>query len=143
MRLLDREAIGGQAAGQFGLAQGGAAFLLVELARLLDAEGALDEGKAAAQFVLGQMAGQHDDFAAAGPRPEQARYAEKLLVLGLRPQFAQDRQPRVAAVADDVVILARPSGDGRCRIQAALADGCLDFLIGRIALLARVMVVGA
>jgi hypothetical protein len=32
------EAIGRQAAGQFGLAQGGAAFLLVELARFLDAQ---------------------------------------------------------------------------------------------------------
>lgn len=32
----------------------GAAFLLVELARLLDAEGALDEREAPAQFVLGQ-----------------------------------------------------------------------------------------
>ncbi len=83
VRLLYREAIGGEAAGQLGLAQGSAAFLLVELARLLDAEGALDEREAPAQFVLGQVAGQHDDFAAAGPRPEQARYTEKPLVLGL------------------------------------------------------------
>jgi hypothetical protein len=82
-------------------------------------------------------------FAALGPRAEQARYAEKAFVLGLRPEFAQDRQPRVAAVADDVVVLAGPPGDGRRRVQAALADGCLDFLVGRIALLARVVVVGA
>ena len=83
VRLLYREAIGSEAAGQLGLAQGSAAFLLVELACLLDAEGALDEREAPAQFVLGQVAGQHDDFAAAGPRPEQARYTEKPLVLGL------------------------------------------------------------
>ncbi len=142
VRLLDREAISGETAGQLGLAQGGAAFLLVELARLLDAEGALDERQAPTQFVLGQVAGQHHDFAAAGPGPEQARYAEEPLVLGLRPQFAQDRQACVAAVADDVVALARASGDRRRRIKAALADGRLDVLVGRIALLPGVVVVG-
>ncbi|CAM5215032.1 hypothetical protein CDEF62S_03011 [Castellaniella defragrans] len=48
VRLLYREAIGSEAAGQLGLAQGSAAFLLVELACLLDAEGALDEREAPA-----------------------------------------------------------------------------------------------
>ena len=48
VRLLDWEAVGGQAAGQLGLAQGGAAFSLIELAGFLDAQGALDEREAAA-----------------------------------------------------------------------------------------------
>jgi hypothetical protein len=120
-----------------------AAFLLVELARLLDAQGPLDEAEPAAQLVLGQMPGQHHDFAALRPRAEQARDAEEAFVLGLAPQLAQDRQPRVAAVADDVVRLAGPARDRGRRVQPALADGRLDVLVGRVARHARVVVVGA
>jgi hypothetical protein len=63
-----------------------------------------------------------------GHGPEQARYAEEAFVLGLRPEFAQDRQPRVAAVADDVVVLAGPAGDGgaasrpRSRMDALISS---------------------
>lgn len=122
MRLLDREAVGGQAAGQLGLAQGGSAFFFIELARLLDAQGALDESEAAAQFVLGEVPGQSDDLSARRPRPEQARYAEKAFVLRFRPEFTQDRQPGVATVADDVVRVAWTACDGWRRIQAALSN---------------------
>src|SRR3546814_9473017 len=95
-----------------------AAFLLVELARLLDAQGPLDEGQPAAQLVLGQMPGQRHDFAARRPRAEQARNAEEAFLLGLAPQLAQDRQPRVAAVANDVVRLARPARDRGGRVRS-------------------------
>ena len=81
VRLLHGEAVGAQATGQLGLAQGRAAFRFIELARLLDAQGALDEREAAAQFVLGEMPSQGDDLPARRPGPEQARYAEKALVL--------------------------------------------------------------
>ena len=80
VRPLDGEPIGRQAAGQFRLAQGGATLLLVELACFLDAERALDEREATAQFVLGKMPGQRDDFTALRPWPKQARYAEEAFV---------------------------------------------------------------
>ena len=72
VRLLHGVSVGGQAAGQLGLAQGGAAFQFVELARFLDAQSALDEGEATAQFVFRKMPGERDDLATLGPRAEQA-----------------------------------------------------------------------
>src|SRR3546814_17213237 len=48
-------AVGSQPPREFALRQRLAAFLLVELARLLDAQGPLDEGQPAAQLVLGQI----------------------------------------------------------------------------------------
>src|SRR3546814_14031944 len=76
-------AVGSQPPREFALRQRLAAFLLVELARLLDAQGPLDEGQPAAQLVLGQMPGQRHDFAARRPRAEQARNAEEAFLLGL------------------------------------------------------------
>ena len=143
VRLLDGETVRGQASGQLGLAQGGAGFFFIELACLLDAQGALDERQAAAQLVLGEVSGQRDNLPACRPRSEQARYAEKALVFRLCPEFTQDRQPRVATVADDVVAFTGPPRDGRRRVEAALADGRLDFLVDRITLLARVVVIRA
>ena len=64
--------VGGQAASQLGLAQGGADFQFVELARFLDAQSALDEGEATAQFVFRKMPGERDDLTTLGPRAEQA-----------------------------------------------------------------------
>src|SRR3546814_5501196 len=77
------------------------------------------------------MPGQRHDFAARRPRAEQARNAEEAFLLGLAPQLAQDRQPRVAAVANDVVRLARPARDRGGRVQPTFADGRLDLRIGR------------
>jgi len=110
--LRHRVAIGRQPTGEFALRERLAGFLFVELARLLDAQRTLDEGEAAAQLVLGQVAGQRHDLPALRPRPEQTRHTEEPFVLRLGPQFAQDRQPRVAAVPDDEVRFARPARDG-------------------------------
>src|SRR3546814_18037800 len=81
-------------------------------------------------------------LATCGPGEKQGRYGEESLVLGVRPELTQDRQPRVAAVADEVVIFAWTARDGRRRIQAAFTDGSLDFLVGGIALLAWIVIVG-
>ncbi|MPM12965.1 hypothetical protein SDC9_59320 [bioreactor metagenome] len=88
------------------------------------------------------MPGQRHDLAARRPRAEQARNPEEAFLLGLAPQLAQDRQPRVAAVANDVVRLARPARDRGGRVQPTFADGRLDLRIGRVARHARVVVVG-
>ena len=93
------------------------------------------------QFVLGQMAGERDDLAALGPGPEQAGDAEEALVLRFAPQLAQDGQPCVAAVANDVVRLAGAAGDGRRRIEAAFPDRCLDLVVARVARDARIEVI--
>ena len=143
VRLLHGVAIRRQALGQLGLGQGAAVLLLIELARFLHAQSAFDEGQATTQFVFSQVSGQGDDFATFGPRAELAGDAEEPLLLGLAPQLAQDRQPGVAAVADDEVLFARAAGDRWRRIQTSLADGRLDLIVGRVALDPRVMVIGA
>ena len=81
VRLWQREAIGREPPRQLALRQRLAAFLFVELARLLHAQGPLDKAQPAAQFVLGQVPGQHHHFATLRPRAEQAGDAEELFVL--------------------------------------------------------------
>src|SRR5690606_31152140 len=88
-------------------------------ADFLDAERAFDEGQPAAQFVLGEVPGQHHDLAALRPRAEQAGDAEEPFFSGLAPQIAQDRQTRIPTIADDVVRLAGPARDGRWCVQPA------------------------
>ncbi len=139
----NRVAIGSQAPRQLGLRQRLAGLLLVELAGFLDAQGALDEGQAAVQLVLGQVAGQRDHLAALGPGPEQAGDAEEAFVLRLAPQLAQDGESRVAAIADDVGAFAGATGDRGRRVQPALADRGLDLVVERVARDARVVVIRA
>ena len=141
VRLLHRVAIGCQAPRQLGLGECAAGFLLVELARFLHAQGALDEGQATAQLVFCQVARQGDDLAPFRPGAEQAGDAEESFLLGLGPQLAKNGQSRIAAVSNDEVFFARPACDRRWSIQSPLADGRLDFLVSRIALDAGVVVI--
>src|SRR3546814_20376893 len=80
-------------------------------------------GQPAAQLVLGQMPGQRHDFAARRPRAEQARNAEEAFLLGLATQLAQDRQPRVDAVANDLVRVARPARSRGGGVQPTIGRG--------------------
>lgn len=140
--LGNRVAVGTQSPCEFGLRQCLAGLSLVEFTGFLDTEGALDERQAAVQLVFGEVPGQRDDFAALGPGPEQARDAKEAFVPCFTPQFAQDGQPRVAAVADDVVRFTRTAGDRRRSIETALPDRGLDLVIAGIARDAGIEVVG-
>src|SRR5690606_18354803 len=69
--------------------------------------------------------------------------AEIALVLRLAPEFAQDGESRVAAVADDVVAFARTAGDRWWGVKTAFADGSFDLVVSRISSDAGVEVVRA
>src|SRR3990167_1238640 len=82
------------------------------------------------QVAFGQMTEQGGDFIC--PGSEQAMDAKELLVASFLPQFAEDRQASIAAIADDEVLLAGAAGDRRWRVQAALTDGGFDVVVERI-----------
>src|SRR5258708_33478552 len=94
------------------------------------------------KLIFDEMSGQRDDVAAFRPGPKQAVDAEETFVLGLGPQLAQDREARVAAIADDVNRRTRASGDRGRRIEAALPDRCLDVVVEGIAGDTRIEFVG-
>ncbi len=130
-----------EAACQLGLGQGFAGFLFIQFPGFPHAQCALDERQAAVQFVFREMARQGNDFSTLRPRPELARDAEEALVPHLAPQFAQDRETGIAAVADDVVIRARTPGDGRGSVESAFANRRLDVVVKRVAGEARIKLI--
>ncbi len=94
------------------------------------------------KLIFDEMSGQRDDVAAFRPGPKQAMDAKEAVVLGLGPQLAQDCQPGVAAVTNDVGGCTGASGDRRWRVEAALPDRCLDIIVARIAGDTRIEFVG-
>ncbi|MNH03143.1 hypothetical protein D3C72_1595720 [compost metagenome] len=115
-------------------------FLQKHFSELGDGKCSLDEHKLAVQIAFGQMAQQSVMFRL--PRTEQASNTEEALLSGFLPQFREDTQAGVAAVADDEVLFAGPARDGRGLVQAAVADGGFQFRVQRVADEARVMFVG-
>lgn len=59
--------------------------------------------------------------------------AEETLVAGFLPQLAENRQARIAAVADDEVGFTRAAGNRRRLIQSAFTDRGFYIVIKRIA----------
>src|SRR5450830_582532 len=69
--------------------------------------------------------------------------AEEALIAGFLPQFAENRQARITAVADDEVGFSRAAGNRRWLIQPAFTDRRLDIVIQRITDEAWVVFVGS
>ena len=139
VRLRDGIAAGGQASGQFLLAERGT-LLFVEGLEAVHGEGAFDEAELGMQVVLGEMAEQRAGFI--GPWLEQAVEVKEALVGGFLPELVEDGQAGVAAIANDVVAFPGAPGNGRWLIQPAFPDRGFQLVVERIAQGARVVFVG-
>ncbi|MNZ83140.1 hypothetical protein D3C78_1018600 [compost metagenome] len=58
--------------------------------------------------------------------------AKEAFVAGFLPQFAENRQARITAIADDEIGFSRAAGNRRWLIQPAFTDRGLDIVIQRI-----------
>ncbi|RMN83256.1 hypothetical protein ALQ56_200218 [Pseudomonas syringae pv. papulans] len=116
--------------------------MFIDGLRIFNAHGALDEHQVTAQVVFGQVAGQGNDFPTlAIPRSEQHADPVKALVTRFFVQLSQNRQPRIAAVADDELLLTRTTCDLGGLIQTPDPNGVLDLLVLDVGHRARVMLI--
>src|SRR5258708_33907380 len=84
------------------------------------------------KLIFDEMSGQRDDVAAFRPGPKQAMDAKEAVVLGLGPQLAQDCQPGVAAVTNDVGGRTGASGDPPPRAEAGAPDRAPGIILRRV-----------
>ncbi|RMP58626.1 hypothetical protein ALQ21_200188 [Pseudomonas savastanoi pv. glycinea] len=142
MRVGYRVTVCFQSSCQFPLRYGLAGFLLIDSSGIFNAHGALDEHQVTAQVVFCQVTGEGNDFPTlAIPGAEQHADPVKALVPRFFVQLSQNRQPRIAAVADDELLLTRTTCDLGGLIQPPDPNGVLDLLVLDVGHRARVMLI--